>query len=86
MTFCSGGLPCALMAGLLALIVFRRAVKWLLRLSARALFGLGFLALWAKSGVAAGLALGVNAFNALTLGALGVPGLGLLLAVKWLAA
>ena len=30
-----------------------------------------------------GLTLGVNWFNALTVGVLGVPGLGLLLLVKW---
>ena len=32
---------------------------------------------------AAGLALGVNAFNALTLGLLGLPGLGLLFLFRW---
>ena len=32
--------------------------------------------------LAAGLSLGVNAFTALTLGVLGVPGLGLLLLLK----
>ena len=30
-----------------------------------------------------GLSLGLNLFNALTIGVLGVPGLGLLLLVKW---
>ena len=37
-----------------------------------------------KAGAAAlaGLALGVNAFNALALGLLGIPGLGLLLLLK----
>ena len=84
MTICSGALPWVLIAGLLALVVFWRVVRGLLRLAARALLGFGFLLLWAKSGFAAGLALGVNAFNALTLGVLGAPGLGLLLAVKWL--
>jgi hypothetical protein len=42
---------------------------------------MGFLALWAKSGLVAGLALGVNPFNGLVLGALGLPGLALL--VLW---
>lgn len=85
MTFISGNLPLLILTGLLALIVFRRLVGGILRLAARSLLGLGFLTLWAKSGIAAGLALGVNAFNALTLGALGIPGLGLLLAVRWFA-
>ena len=35
-----------------------------------------------RPAMAAGLSLGVNAFNALTLGVLGVPGLGLLLLLK----
>ena len=35
------------------------------------------------TGLAAGLALGVNAFNAVTLGLLGLPGLGLLLLFRW---
>ena len=30
-----------------------------------------------------GLSLGLNLFNALTIGVLGVPGLGLLLLLKW---
>ena len=46
--------------------------------------GLGFLFLWASSGVAAGLSLGVNLFNAFTLGLLGLPGLGLLMMLRWL--
>ena len=55
----------------LFLVIFRRPL------------GLGFLALWSQSGLAAGLALGVNAFNALTLGLLGLPGLGLLFLFRW---
>ena len=46
----------------------------------------GMTAVLAQRGIrpdyAAGLSLGVNAFNALTLGVLGVPGLGLLLLLK----
>lgn len=46
---------------------------------------LGFGALWLLNATAAvtGLSLGLNLFNALTIGVLGVPGLGLLLLVKW---
>ena len=42
-------------------------------------------ALWLLNATAAvtGLSLGLNLFNALTIGVLGVPGLGLLLLVKW---
>ena len=83
----------------LFLVIFRRPLGWLLKPLARSariskkdrdLFaeklsalGLGFLALWSQSGLAAGLALGVNAFNALTLGLLGLPGLGLLFLFRW---
>ena len=50
-----------------------------LRLALRVVFNsaLGLLA------PVTGLTLGVNWFNALTVGVLGVPGLGLLLLVKW---
>ena len=67
----------------LFLVIFRRPLGWLLKLLARSALGLGFLALWSQSGLAAGLALGVNAFNALTLGLLGLPGLGLLFLFRW---
>lgn len=66
----------------LFLVIFRRPLVWVLKLLARAALGLGFLALWSYSGLAAGLSLGVNLFNALALGLLGVPGLGLLLLLK----
>ena len=78
MTLTEGPRLSIFMFSLLFLAVFHRPVKWLLKLLARSAVGLGFLALWSQSGLAAGLALGVNAFNALTLGLLGIPGLGLL--------
>ena len=72
-----------LIAAVLILVIFRRPLLWLGKLRVRSLLGLGFLALWSQSGLAAGLALGVNAFNAVTLGLLGLPGLGLLLLFRW---
>ena len=72
-----------LIAAVLILVIFRRPLLWLGKLLVRSLLGLGFLALWSQSGLAAGLALGVNAFNAVTLGLLGLPGLGLLLLFRW---
>lgn len=72
-----------LIALVLILVIFRRPLLWLGKLLVRSLLGLGFLALWSQSGLAAGLALGVNAFNAVTLGLLGLPGLGLLLLFRW---
>ena len=72
------------MLGLLLLAVFHRPLAWAGKVLARSLVGLGFLALWSHSGIAAGLSLGVNLFNALTLGLLGLPGFGLLMLLKWL--
>jgi inhibitor of the pro-sigma K processing machinery len=46
---------------------------------------LGFLALWAVNLTAAftGIALGLNLWNALVIGVLGLPGFVLLLLVQW---
>ena len=46
----------------------------------------GFLALWATNLAApvTGLALGVNFWNALTIAVLGLPGLVLLLLLRWI--
>lgn len=74
-----------LLFSLLFLVLFRRPLAWLLKLLARSALSLGALALWSQSGLAAGLALGVNPFNALTLGLLGLPGLGLLFLLRWLS-
>ncbi|MBR3753211.1 MAG: pro-sigmaK processing inhibitor BofA family protein [Ruminiclostridium sp.] len=71
-----------LMAGVLLLAIFHRPLAWAGKVLARSLVGLGFLALWAHSGVLAGLQLGVNLFNALILGLLGVPGFGLLMLLR----
>lgn len=69
----------ALLAGILAVVLFHRPLQWLLKWLARSAAGLAFLFLWSQSGILAGFTLGVNLFNALTLGLLGIPGLGLLL-------
>lgn len=81
--FADGPWLSILIAAVLVLVIFRRPLLWLGKLLVRSLLGLGFLALWSQSGLAAGLALGVNAFNAVTLGLLGLPGLGLLLLFRW---
>lgn len=63
--------------------LLRRPLRLVLRIVCNSLLGL--LALWVLDSTAplTGLTLGVNWFNALTVGVLGVPGLGLLLLVKW---
>ena len=71
-----------LMFSLLLAALFHRPLVWAGKVLARSLVGLGFLALWAQSGILTGLQLGVNLLNALTLGMLGVPGFGLLMLLR----
>lgn len=72
--------------GLLVLLfrVFKTPLKWVLKLLLNTLFGfLGLLILNFLGGFI-GLSLGVNWFNAIVVGVLGVPGIVLLLLVKYL--
>ena len=62
-----------------ALLLLRRPAAWLLRLALRSSVWLAVLALFSQVGRLVGISLGVNLVNALVLGVLGVPGLGLLL-------
>ena len=74
------------LAGLLlcaALLLLRRPAAWLLRLALRSSVWLAVLALFSQVGRLVGISLGVNLVNALVLGVLGVPGLGLLLMLQW---
>lgn len=79
-----------IIAGLLLaffLITLLRLFQAPLRLALKLLVNtaLGFLALWAVNATAAltGIALGLNLWNALTIGILGVPGFVLLLLTQW---
>ena len=74
----AGGLILAL-----ALAAMRRPLGALVRLSLRTGVGLGVLWVLSLTGGALGLRLGVNLANALVLGVLGVPGLGLLAGMSW---
>lgn len=80
--FTSGPWLTILIFTTLFLIIFRRPLAGLLKLLARAALSLGALALWSQTGLAAGLTLGVNAFNAFALAILGLPGIGLLFLLK----
>ena len=76
----------AILAGffLIALIrVFRTPLRLALKLLCNTL--LGFLALWVVSMTSGftGIALGLNLWNALVIGVLGLPGFVLLLLVQW---
>ena len=79
---CAWGLVLLFLAVACATLL-RKPLKMVLRVALNS--ALGFGALWLLNATAAvtGLSLGLNLFNALTIGVLGVPGLGLLLLVKW---
>ncbi|MEG2000183.1 MAG: pro-sigmaK processing inhibitor BofA family protein [Evtepia sp.] len=64
------------------LYLVRKPFGYLLRVFMRSGVGLLFLYLCGKLGL--GFSLGVNCFNALTLGVLGLPGFGLLYLLRWL--
>lgn len=74
---------CLVLIALLGLLVFRRALGRLFQLGLRTAVGALVLALLAPLSGWTGLSLGVNLFNALVLGVLGVPGFGLLLLLQW---
>lgn len=64
---------------LLGVTVLRRLLGAVLRLAGRTALGMAVLMALQQLGGFLGFQLGVNWFNALVLGALGAPGLGLLL-------
>ena len=70
--------------GLLLLVLLRRAVAAVVKLALRTAVGAGVLAVLSCVGGVIGLNLGVNLSNALVLGVLGAPGLGLLMMLNWL--
>lgn len=70
--------------GLLALIVFRKPMKFILRLALSTF--LGFLALFLINylGALIGITFAINWINAAVVGILGLPGVALLLLIEWL--
>ena len=72
------------LALVMALTLLHRPLASLLRLAGRTVLGLSFLTLFAPVGQFFGTCLGVNLFNALILGILGVPGFGLLMMLNWI--
>lgn len=75
-------------AGLLLVLllakVFAAPLRLLMKVALNTLLGLGALLLLNATTALTGLSLGLNLFNALVVGILGVPGLGLLLLVQWI--
>ena len=79
---------CALGLVLLFLAVacaalLRKPLKMVLRVVLNSALGFGALWLLNLTGGVTGIALGLNIFNSLTVGILGVPGLFLLLLLQW---
>ena len=64
--------------------VFSTPLRLVLKVMANTLLGFGALLLLNLTTPLTGLSLGVNVLNALVIGVLGVPGLGLLLLTQWL--
>ncbi len=75
--FCGGG------ALLVVLLLLRRPLGRLLRLGRRSVVALALLTVLGKFAPLAGLLPGANLVNALIMGVLGLPGLGLLLMLQW---
>ena len=70
-------------AALLLAVLFRRALKWGAGLAVRTGVGMAALTAFSQVGGFVGVHLGVNLWNGLMLGVLGVPGCGLLLMLNW---
>ena len=64
--------------------VFAAPLKALAKVILNTVLGLGALALLNATSALTGFSLGLNLFNALIVGVLGIPGIGLLLLVQWI--
>ena len=64
--------------------LFSLPIRWIFKLLINTAAGFVFLFLFNYIGAFIGLALGVNIINAVIIGILGIPGLILLLLVKWI--
>ena len=67
-----------------ALRLFKTPLRQLIPVLGNTVLGFAALALLNLTEPLTGIALGVNLLNALVIGILGVPGLGLLLLAQWL--
>ena len=64
--------------------LFKTPLKLAMQVLLNTLLGFGALFLLNLTQAVTGISMGVNLLNALVIGILGVPGLGLLLLVQWL--
>ncbi len=74
--------PLVALLALLCFAILKRPLLWITRLLLRSTLSFGFLLLWSATGLFEGLLIGASWFNALTIGALGIPGFGLLLFLR----
>lgn len=72
----------AALAVVAALVLLRRPLSALGKLTARSAVGLGGIWLFNFAGALIGVQVGVNLFTGLTVGLLGLPGFGLLLLLQ----
>jgi len=88
MEYLSGAVVLAALAVLVILLlkILKKPIRLLLKLAVNTVFGFIGLAVVNLVGGFFGVTLGVNLLNALVVGVLGLPGVALLLIVKWLAA
>ena len=63
--------------------LFSAPLKIALRVALNSALGFGAVWLLNLTPAVTGLSLGLNLFNAVTIGILGIPGLGLLLLMQW---
>ena len=63
--------------------LFSAPLKIALRVALNSALGFGAVWLLKLTTAVTGLSLGLNLFNAVTIGILGIPGLGLLLLMQW---
>ena len=63
--------------------LFSAPLKIALRVALNSALGFGAVWLFNLTTAVTGLSLGLNLFNAVTIGILGIPGLGLLLLMQW---
>ena len=73
-----------LLALLMAAKIFAAPMKVLAKVLVNTALGLGALAALNATAALTGFHLGMNLFNALVVGILGIPGIGLLVLVQWI--
>ena len=69
---------------LVCILIFTKSIRFILKLLINTLIGFVVLILINKFGSYIGVTLGVNWINAAVVGILGVPGVALLLILRWL--